>query len=226
MSGRRVIRMAVAGNGDLDWVAGDGVRLIGRREDYAELEVGPGLDPQAILREAVQRGEEVTRFEIADPTIEEVFIEHVGAAPTDERTLATAGPPCPTDPPSTRAHPEPPAIPVPRPARRPMSRPTRAATARNVVTIARREYTWRGRSRSFAISTIILVVLAVGVALAPVVIEAIGRSQTADRIAVYEGSAAPSVDIASALESLLDATASRASREADSPPRPGSTSPR
>ena len=91
MSGRRVIRMAVAGDGDLDWVAGDGVRLIGRREDYAELEVGPGLDPQAILREAVRRGEEVTRFEIADPTIEEVFIEHVGAAPSDERKLAVAG---------------------------------------------------------------------------------------------------------------------------------------
>jgi len=83
----------------------------------------------------------------------------------------------------------------------------RVATARNVATIARREYTWRGRSRSFAISTVILVVLAVGVALAPVVIEAIGRSQTADRIAVYPGSAAPSVDVARALESLLDATA-------------------
>jgi hypothetical protein len=72
-------------------VAGDGVRLIGRREDYAELEVGPGRDPQAILREAIRRGEEVTRFEIADPTIEEVFIQHVGAAPSDERTLAVAG---------------------------------------------------------------------------------------------------------------------------------------
>ena len=93
MSGRRVIRMAVAGDGDLDWVAGDGVRLIGRREDYAELEVGPGRDPQTILREAVRRGEEVTRFEIADPTIEEVFIQHVGTAPTDERKLAVTGAP-------------------------------------------------------------------------------------------------------------------------------------
>ncbi len=88
-----------------------------------------------------------------------------------------------------------------------MNEGPRVATARNVATIARREYTWRGRSRSFAISTIILVVLAVGVALAPVVIEAIGRSQTADRIAVFEGSAAPSVEVAPALESLLDATA-------------------
>jgi ABC-2 type transport system permease protein len=85
----------------------------------------------------------------------------------------------------------------------------RSATVRNVATIARREYTWRGRSRSFAISTLILVVLAVGVALAPVIIEAIGRNQTAERIAVYQGSADPSVDVATALESLLDATAGR-----------------
>ena len=52
-----------------------------------------GTDPELILRAALERGEQVTRFEIADPSLEEVFIEHVGrpAAAEEERHLAEAG---------------------------------------------------------------------------------------------------------------------------------------
>jgi hypothetical protein len=60
------------------------------RQDYVEIRVPAGSDPEAILRLALQRGERVTRFEIADPSLEEVFIEHVGrpAAAEEERHLA------------------------------------------------------------------------------------------------------------------------------------------
>ncbi len=80
------------------------------------------------------------------------------------------------------------------------------ATVRNILTVARREFTWRGRTRTFAISTAILVVVAVGVALAPVLLRVVNRLDTADRLAVHEGTAAPTVAVAPALEALLNAT--------------------
>ncbi len=84
--------------------------------------------------------------------------------------------------------------------------PTRLrATIHNVVTIARREYLWRARSRTFAISTIVLAVLATAVALAPVILRVVNELGTADRVAVYAGDTKPSVDVATALEALLNA---------------------
>jgi ABC-type uncharacterized transport system ATPase subunit len=50
--------------------------------------VPPGRDPEALLHDAIARGERVMRFEIADPSIERIFVEHVGETPTMERTLA------------------------------------------------------------------------------------------------------------------------------------------
>jgi ABC-2 type transport system permease protein len=84
------------------------------------------------------------------------------------------------------------------------------ATIRNVLTIARREYVWRGRSRTFAMSTIVLAVLATAVALAPVLLRVVNELGTADRIAVYEGGAKPSVDVAAAMEVLLNTSSGSA----------------
>jgi len=92
------------------------------------------------------------------------------------------------------------------------------ATLRNVVTIARREYLWRGRSRTFAISTIILAVLATAVALAPTLLRAFNELGTADKIAVYADDANPNVDVAAALSALLNAsTASTTGQAAGQP---------
>ena len=54
------------------------------------------LDPELILRAAMDRGDRVTRFEIADPSLEEIFIERVGIRPGDELDLATPGGPLAT----------------------------------------------------------------------------------------------------------------------------------
>jgi ABC-2 type transport system ATP-binding protein len=90
--GRRVVRLATADGGDAAWLEElDGVRIGRRREDYLELTVPTGTDPELILRSAIARGERVTRFEIADPSLEEVFIAHVGRrANEDEAHLAPA----------------------------------------------------------------------------------------------------------------------------------------
>jgi ABC-2 type transport system ATP-binding protein len=94
--GRQVVRLAADGpdgTDGLDWVEQvPGVTLTRRGEDYLELHVTAGTDPGTLLRTALERGETVTRFEITDPSLEEVFIEHVGrpAAEEDERHLAPA----------------------------------------------------------------------------------------------------------------------------------------
>ena len=88
-AGRRVVRLGVAGDADLDWLdALQGVRVTRSGLDYHELEVRDGGDPEQILRAALARHEYVTRFEIADPSIEDIFIERVGCSAEEERRLA------------------------------------------------------------------------------------------------------------------------------------------
>jgi ABC-2 type transport system ATP-binding protein len=91
-TGRLVVRLGVAGDPDLDWLDSLPNVTVGRAGlDYHELRLHDGLDPEWILQEAFARHERVTRFEIARPSIEDIFIERVGVAMTTERTLAAAG---------------------------------------------------------------------------------------------------------------------------------------
>jgi ABC-2 type transport system ATP-binding protein len=90
--GRQVVRLATDGDGNgVEWLESmDGISITARRQDFVELQVPDGTDPELILRTAIQRGERVTRFEIGEPSLEEIFIEHVGrpAAEEEERHLA------------------------------------------------------------------------------------------------------------------------------------------
>ncbi len=91
-AGRLVVMLGVSGDPDLAWLdslPGTTVTRSGR--DYHEIQVRAGIDPEAILQEALARHEYVNRFEIAEPSIEDIFIELVGAATPDERTLAAVG---------------------------------------------------------------------------------------------------------------------------------------
>jgi len=93
--GRQVVRLATDGDGhNVEWLADPaGVTVTSQREDYVELGVPAGSDPEHILRAALDRGDRVTRFEIAEPSLEEIFVEHVGhrAVTDDEEHLATTG---------------------------------------------------------------------------------------------------------------------------------------
>ena len=94
--GRQVVRFATAGDGNgVEWLTKlPGVALTTEREDFVELRVPAEQDPETILRAALQRGDKVTRFEIAEPSLEEIFVEHVGrpAVSEEEEHLATAVP--------------------------------------------------------------------------------------------------------------------------------------
>jgi ABC-2 type transport system ATP-binding protein len=91
-TGRVVVRLGVAGDAELPWLDRlEGVRLVRAGQDYSELSVDAGRDPEEILHAALSRGERITRFEIGDPSIEQIFIEYVGDVARDERTLARHG---------------------------------------------------------------------------------------------------------------------------------------
>ena len=88
-TGRVVVRLGVAGDSELAWLDALPDATVRRAGlDYHEVQLHDGLDPEWILREALTRHERVTRFEIADPSIEDIFVEHVGVTSTTERTLA------------------------------------------------------------------------------------------------------------------------------------------
>jgi len=90
-SGRRTVRLGVEGEVAPVWVADiPGVRLVRPGAGHVELELDPGVEPSAVLAALVGRGVAVTHFELADPSLEAIFIEHVGRPADDDATLATA----------------------------------------------------------------------------------------------------------------------------------------
>ena len=92
---RQVVRLATDGDGHgVEWLTEfPGVEVTTAREDYVELHVPADRDPESILRAALDRGERVTRFEISDPSLEEVFVAHVGrrAVSDEDEHLALTG---------------------------------------------------------------------------------------------------------------------------------------
>ena len=88
-TGKQVVRLATDGDPDLPWLAElDGVAVVRPGRDYTELEVLGSTDPEVILQAALARGERVTRFEIADPSIEQIFVERVGKSTREDVSLA------------------------------------------------------------------------------------------------------------------------------------------
>jgi ABC-2 type transport system ATP-binding protein len=88
-TGRQMVRVAVEGDAEMAWLETlSGVTVRRRVQDYTEAEVAPGHDPGLILQAALASGHAVRHFEMTDPSLEQVFIEHVGQMDTTERTLA------------------------------------------------------------------------------------------------------------------------------------------
>jgi ABC-2 type transport system ATP-binding protein len=87
-SGRRTIRLAVGG-GVPAWLAVlDGIEAVRPAVDGAELDLASNADPSAILATIVGRRVAVTRFDVVEPSLEALFIEHVGRPSGDDATLA------------------------------------------------------------------------------------------------------------------------------------------
>jgi ABC-2 type transport system ATP-binding protein len=88
-TGHQVVRVTTSTDGDIAWLRSlPHVTVTRPGQDYTEVQVDDGADPQSVLRAAMDRGGEILRFEVADPSLEEVFVERVGALDVEERTLA------------------------------------------------------------------------------------------------------------------------------------------
>src|SRR3974390_686444 len=90
-TGRRMIRISVAEDHRLPWLdALPGARVIQAGMDRTTVELDPGVEPDAVLAAAVGAGARVLPFELAEPSLEQVFIDHVGRPADDEVHLAPA----------------------------------------------------------------------------------------------------------------------------------------
>jgi ABC-2 type transport system ATP-binding protein len=91
-TGRQIVRLAVDGDTTMPWLGSiPGVRVVRPGQDYTELDVDPSIDPETVLRAALEHpGVRVTQFLIDDPSIEEIFIEKVGRRPTEVQHLGDA----------------------------------------------------------------------------------------------------------------------------------------
>jgi ABC-2 type transport system ATP-binding protein len=91
-TGRQTVRLATSRDGDIGWLQSLPHVVVTRPgEDFTELHVDSGGDPQELLRAAIAHGGDVLRFEVADPSLEEVFVERIGALDREEEKLASPG---------------------------------------------------------------------------------------------------------------------------------------
>jgi ABC-2 type transport system ATP-binding protein len=95
-SGRRTLRLALSGDPAPAWLADlPLVDAIRRSPSGAELDLRPAADPGAILSAVLAHGVAITHFEIVEPSLETLFIEHVGRPVDHDPTLAPEALPVP-----------------------------------------------------------------------------------------------------------------------------------
>ncbi len=86
-SGRRALRLVVDGDPAPTWLADlPGVEALRPDAAGTVLELRPGALPDEILAAVLRHGASVTRFEVVEPSLEALFIEHVGRPADDDST--------------------------------------------------------------------------------------------------------------------------------------------
>ena len=90
-AGRRLVHLSVDGDHRLGWLASvPGARILRPGIDRTEIELDDGTEPDAVLAAAIAAGARVRHFEVAEPSLEQIFIDHVGRAPGDDDPFPAA----------------------------------------------------------------------------------------------------------------------------------------
>jgi len=79
--GRNVARLKLDNDTEAGWLEQlPGVQVAKRREDYIEMHIQVNFNPNVIVEAALQHGGVISRFELAEPSLTDIFIEKVGVA--------------------------------------------------------------------------------------------------------------------------------------------------
>ncbi len=87
--GRNVARLKLDNDPEALWLDTlEGVQVTKRRQDYIEMQIRANLNPNLIVEAALQHGGIISRFELTEPSLTDIFIEHVGKAALPEAPSA------------------------------------------------------------------------------------------------------------------------------------------
>jgi ABC-2 type transport system ATP-binding protein len=87
--GRNVARLKLDNDPQALWLDTlEGVQVTKRRQDYIEMQIRANLNPNLIVEAALQHGGIISRFELTEPSLTDIFIEHVGKAELPETPSA------------------------------------------------------------------------------------------------------------------------------------------
>jgi ABC-2 type transport system ATP-binding protein len=77
--GRNVVRLKLDNDPEARWLDSlEGVQVTKRRQDYIEMQIQSHLNPNLIVEEALHHGAIISRFELTEPSLTDIFIERVG----------------------------------------------------------------------------------------------------------------------------------------------------
>ena len=73
--------LIVAYEGDPGFLSDPSVSTATDHGQWVEIRLAPGADPQTVLQRALDSGVRIDRFELAEPSLREIFLEQVGRRP-------------------------------------------------------------------------------------------------------------------------------------------------
>ena len=77
--GRNMVRLKLDNDPEARWLDTlEGVQVTKRRQDYIEMRIQAHLNPNLIVEAALQHDGIISRFELVEPSLTDIFIEQVG----------------------------------------------------------------------------------------------------------------------------------------------------